>query len=257
MEMKPIRLSALSLSLRLATTCLIVVLAGGLAASVFQMMHHYENKDEQPGLTMDDIIGSFHGMNQPARLAVAIDGLMRAYIPAEEEYTALRTWLSGNRISEDYDSLELGDYAPAEIIAMNCLTCHGRDAVDGGGINQHVPLDYWDDVKKVAFPKNLDPVPLSIMATSTHTHALTMPLVGLVAALLFLATGWSKGLRHCLVMLAAVALLVDLSSWWLARFSEPFCYLIVLGGGIFGGLCGLMLLAAFIDTWFGKKPNVG
>ncbi|MHC4943577.1 MAG: hypothetical protein ACYTG7_11225 [Planctomycetota bacterium] len=251
MEPLNFRLCGLSIPLRIAVTCLIAVLAGGLAASAYQMWHHYHNKDENPELSMDDIIGSFHGINQPSRLLEAVKGDMREYIPTDEEYDALVKWLGGSRISEDYDSLELGDYSPAEIIAANCLKCHGRDSTEGGGVGKSVPLEYWDDVKRLAFPKNLDPVSVSILATSTHTHALTMPMIGLLAGLLFLATGWPRSLRHGLVMLALLALLLDIGSWWLARSSEMFCYVIVGAGGAFGGLCALMLLGAFLDLWFG------
>jgi len=65
-----IRLRALPLSLRLALTCLILVLSGGLAASAFQIFHHYHNKDEDPAFTLDDIVGSFHGMDQDRKSVV-------------------------------------------------------------------------------------------------------------------------------------------------------------------------------------------
>jgi hypothetical protein len=80
-----------------------------------------------------------------------------------------------------------------------------------------------------------------------------MPIVALVAGLLFLATGFSRRLRHGLVLLGFLALLLDLSSWWLARISAPFCWGIVIGGGLFGALTALQLLGAFCSTWFGKR----
>ena len=258
MALGEIRLHGLSNPLRIGITCLILILAGGYVASVCHMYTHYQNKDGQPGLSMDDIVGSFHGMNKPSRLWVAIQGSEREYIPTDEEYQALEKWLSGNRISEDYDSLELGDYAPAEIIALNCLKCHKRAAAEGEDEQADPPLEYWDDVKQVAFPKNLDPVPLEILATSTHTHALTMPLVALVTCLLFLGTAWPRGVRHSFVMLTFVALLLDLASWWLAREWVFFCHVLVVTGGVFGGLLALQLIGAFLDTWFGRficKPK--
>lgn len=252
MELSRIRLHRLSLPLKVAVTCLVAVLAGGLITSALHMHEHYRNKDEQPELTMDDIIGSFHGVNQPSRLLTSLQGDMRQYVPDGGEYEALMEWLTSDRISEDFDSLELGDMAPAEIMGARCLRCHAKGAKEGGGIGDRVPLEYWEDVKQVAFSKQLDPVPLSILTTSTHTHALTMPLVGLTACLLFLATSWPRGLKHFIVSLTALALLGDVGSWWLARMWAPLCYVIVAAGALFGLLCGLQLLAAFIDTWLGK-----
>ncbi len=264
MELDNIRLHRLGLCLKIAVTCLILVISGGLAASVFHMHGHYRNKDEQKALSMDDITGSFHGVNQPARMLDALHGSMGEHLSLDEErqeeneeeyreeYYALIKWLKGNRISESYDSIELGDFAPAEIIAINCLGCHSRNASDGGGIGERVPLDSWDDVKKVAFSKNLDPVPVSILVTSTHTHALTMPLIGIVASLLFLATGWPVKFKRTVVMLVFIALLADIGSWWLAREWAGFCGVIVVSGGLFGGLVGLQLFLSFLSTWFGS-----
>jgi len=251
MDFNSIRLHRLSLLLKIAVSCLILVIAGGLVASVVHMHQHYCNKDEQPELTIDDVIGSFHGLKQPARLKEAINGDMKEHVTTDEERKAMDQWLSSNRISEDYDSLDLGDFAPAEIIAINCLRCHSRDAKEGDDIGKTVPLDYWDDVKQVAFAKNLDPTPSSILITSTHTHALTMPLVGLAACLLFLCTAWPRMLRHLVVMLTFAALLLDIGSWWLARENPFFCYMILVSGAAFGGLVGLQLLCAFLDTWIG------
>jgi len=249
------RLRRLSVALRIAATCFIVILSGGYLASVQHMFDHYENKDERPGLTMDDIVGSFHGVNRKATLILALDGPMRQYVSGGE-HTALMKWLQGNRISEDYDNLDLGDDAPAEIIDRNCLRCHSRNASEGDGIGGSVPLEYWDDVKKHAFSKELDPVPLEILALSTHTHALSMALVTLMTSLLFLATGFPRRLRHNVIMVTCLALLADLASWWLARWSEPFCFVLVVAGAVFGLGLAIQLLGAFFDIWFGR-PREG
>jgi hypothetical protein len=200
---------------------------------------------------MDDIIGSFHGMNQPAQLLVAIRTTMKRYIPSEDEYEVLMKWLEGNRISEDYDSLELGDFAPAEILSRNCVRCHSPGSMEGGGIGDRISLEYWEDVKEIAFSKNLDPVPLDILVTSTHTHALTQPMIAVVSSLLFFFTAWPRRVKHTLVMLVFAALFLDLASWWLSREWQVFCYVLVVAGGCFGGIVGLQLICAFLETWFG------
>ena len=46
------------LGIRLGLTGLILVLLGGLYASALHMAHHYENRDERPGLTLDDLEGA-------------------------------------------------------------------------------------------------------------------------------------------------------------------------------------------------------
>jgi len=245
------RLRRMSLSLRIAVSCLILILGGGYVAAVNYMFLHYEKKDERPGLSMDDIAGSFHGVTRPAGLIVALEGSMRPYVN-DEEHRQLMTWLHGDRISGGYDNFDLGDSAPAEILDRNCLRCHSRSATEGEGIGAEVPLEFWDDVKRHAFSKQLDPVPLEILTVSTHTHALSMSLVALLTCCLFWATAWPCRLRHGLIVLTFVSLLVDLASWWLARWSPSFCVVLVVAGGIYGTCLGLQLVGAFFDMWFGR-----
>jgi len=245
------RLRRMGLSLRVAATILLIILGGGYAAAVQHMFDHYENKDERPGMSMDDVTGSFHGVNSEATMIVAINTTMREHL-TDGEHAALLEWLQGSRISEDYDNLDLGENAPADIIDRNCLDCHSRNAQKGDGIGARMPLEYWDDIKPLAFSKQFDPVPLEILTISTHTHALSMGMVTALTALLFLGTGWSCRWRNRIIALTFLALLADLSSWWLARWCEPFCTVLIVAGGVYGALLVVQLVGTFIDIWFGR-----
>src|SRR5262249_44383221 len=123
-------------------------------------------------------------------------------------------------------------------------------------IGATLPLEFWDDVAKVAFSKRIDPVPVEILALSTHVHALTLPLVAALAGALALATSWPRRLVRALVCLGCVGLFVDLASWWLARadlpalaaISGPFhVRLLVAGGSLFGGALALQLALVVLD----------
>ncbi|MEW6746067.1 MAG: hypothetical protein AB1486_25280 [Planctomycetota bacterium] len=246
------RLRHMSVTLRLACTCVLLVLGGGYLASVQHLINHYENKDERAGLTMDDIIGSFHGVKNEATLIRALSSHMKPHL-SEEERGALLQWLQGSRISEDYDNFDLGDKAPAEIIDRNCKRCHSRNATEGEGIGTRLPLEYWDDVKPHAFSKQIDPVPVNILTLSTHTHASSMALIALATAILFLATAWPRRLKSVIIFLTCFGLLADVGSWWLTRWEPSFAYVIVISGAVYGALLGLQWLLTFLDMWFGRR----
>jgi len=251
-----LQLRRMPFALSLAVTFLIVILGGGYLAAVVHMVHHYENKDEKEGLTLDDLECSFHGMHQEAILIGALKGSMRENV-SDEEFAVLLEWLEGDKISETYDAEVYDDEGnmmpvPADIIYDNCRRCHGRSAKEGDGINETVPLEYWDEVKQFAFSKDFDPVPLEILYATTHTHALSMAMITVVSSLLLLASGWPRRLRDFIVLLTFAALLVDLGSWWLAREWAAFCPVIAVSGGIYGGLLSIQLIAAFLDIWIGR-----
>ncbi|TAH38237.1 MAG: hypothetical protein EYC70_06335 [Planctomycetota bacterium] len=251
------RLHELSLALRLGLTALLLTLAGGYAASVRYVFDHHSRKDEQAGLSMTDLMGAYHGVRAEAPLIRAVTGAHgEQYLPVAAERETLRKWLAGAKLSEEYDSLELGDNSPAEILDRNCLSCHARNATEGDGIGERLPLDSWDSVSKVAFSKQLDPVPVGILTVSTHAHAQTIPLVTLVVCGLFVLTRWPRGLRSGIFLLGGASVLLDVAGWWLARSSAAAVWLIVLAGGAYALAFAVAALGSLLELWLPpRKPQ--
>jgi hypothetical protein len=254
------RLRRLPFSLRLALAALLLSLALGEAASLYHLYRHHEKKDEAPGLSFTDLEGSYRGVDQPSRLKLVLDAPHgRDHLPDERERAALSRWLAGRRINDEYDSVDLGELAPAEILARRCVSCHARspkDAAGARGIGATLPLEFWDDVAKAAFERRLDPVPVDVLAMSTHAHALTLPLVLLAVGALALLTRWPRRPLRWLVAAGCVGLFVDLASWWLARADVAwlaplsgrfYVALIVAGGALFAAALALELALILAD----------
>jgi hypothetical protein len=251
---------------RFALTCLLIVLGGGIAASLQHVVDHHQNRDSKPGVSIDDIMGAYHGVQVAAPLVTALERKHPASLP-DNQREFLRDWLLGKvdaatkqrpaggnpRLVEDYDSLDLGDSAPAEIISKNCLSCHSRKAPDSEAVAKKLPLDYLDDVKKIAFEKKIDPPPTQILTNSTHAHALSLGTMSVMLGMLLMATRWPRWLSGGLFMLAAVALLADISCWWIARSEQPAVYVLIVAGGVYAGSTVLTLVMLFADLWLPKR----
>lgn len=115
-------------------------------------------------------------------------------------------------------------------------------------------LDYWDDVKKVAFAVKIEPVPVKIVAMSAHAHALSMAPLTVVVGLLALATAFPRRITGGLLGFAGVALAVDLGAWWLARMDDRWVYIIAAAGGVYNAAMVLMVLVTLIELW---RPRGG
>lgn len=244
---QPSYLRPLGLTARMGLTVLVLTLLGGLAVSGIYMAMHHENRDERPGLTMNDIRGHYAGVNVPSPM---LEALKRKHPASQSEASrqVLIDWLEGDRISEDYDNLDLGDLSPAEIIDADCLRCHSRQSTDADAYPQ-LPLDYFTDVKAVAFSTDIRPVGTEVLAASTHTHAISLAVLALVSGGLLLLTGWPRRLVNPLILLTALGLAADLSGWWLARVAPGVVPMIVVGGVVFAGGVGLSLLLVMADLW--------
>lgn len=246
---------------RLAITLAVLIMLGGLGVSGLHLRGHYDNRDGTPGLTLDDIRGAYHGVQTTAALITVLrEGHAGAAADADladGDREILLTWLEGdrNRISGDFDNLDLGDAAPAEVLAVNCLQCHARNASAGGGIGDVVPLEYWDDVEKVAFGKDVQPTNEAVMIASLHTHALSMGMILICTILLAMGTRWRRGLTGLILCVAAFGLAMDLVSWPLARGNDLFVFTIVGGGMLFAMGTGLSLLSVVVDLWLPRTRN--
>lgn len=240
------RLRDLALGAKLGLACLVLVILGGLYASGMHVVWHYENRDERPGLSMDDFTGAYHGVQRLSPLVTALERNHPEDLPAAQRDTLL-AWLRSDRVSDDYDSLDLGDNAPAEIIAGHCLRCHSRQAQEGGDIGREIPLEFWGDIQAVAFSRQIQPTPVKVLAASTHAHALSLGTMAIVIAGLALMTSWPRPLVNLGVLLMGAGLLADMGAWWLARSTPAFVVLIVIAGGVFNGTSALLLVGVLLD----------
>jgi hypothetical protein len=157
-------------------------------------------------------------------------------------------------VSEQYDDLDLGAAAPAEVLADGCLDCHGRESAlaDGGGL----ALETWDDVKSVAFARSLEATPREILVVSTHTHALALSTLTLALSALVLATRARSWIKGSLVGAAGIALFVDLACWWLAREQAVFVVLLAAAGAVYAGATVLGALLVLADLWLPARTEL-
>lgn len=240
------KLRELPLGARLGIACLVLTILGGFAASAAQVFFHHRKKDDNPKLSIDDIKGAYHGVDITSPLLTSLKRGHPENLP-EADRAALLTWLQGDRVGQDFDSLDLGDAAPGEIIARSCVSCHSRQSTDA--VAKKAPLEYWDDVAKVAFSKSLSPVPEEILVVSTHTHALTLAPLSVVIAGLMILTRLPRRLVSLAIFLSGAGLFLDLGAWWVSRFEPAAVYLVVGSGGVYMAVTVLMLLAVLADLF--------
>jgi len=256
-----LRLRNLHVFARLGLTGLVLALALGLFASMVHLVNHYDGRDGVPGLTLDDIRAAYHGLDQPAALVVSLEAGHPEELDADDRAALLR-WLASDRISDDFDSLDLGDDAPAEIIARSCLACHARNANPPASQEaaKKIPLEYWDDVRRYAFARNVPATPREIILVSMHAHAPAMGTMSIAVALLAFASIFPRWLTGGLVGVMGVSLIADLSSWLLARDNEGFVYVIVGAGAAYTVSTSLLLVLVLLELWrprFASGEGVG
>ncbi len=249
------RLSSLGFFSKVGLIFLVLTLLTGYIVSGIFLNMEYENRDERSGLTMTDIVGAYHGVTSPSPLLESLKNNHPDTL-SDEKRAALISWLEGDRIGEDYDNFDLGDMAPAEIIAENCLNCHTRGATEGDGIGDKVPLGYFSDIQSIAISREINPKNERIIALSMHVHAPSLSMVLIVLTLMGAMTRWPGLVVGGIASLAGIGLFFDITGQWLARSAAIWAYAIVVGGFLSSagvGLLGLLVIGEMLLP--GKKTQ--
>ena len=247
------KLRDMHLLFRLAIALGVVTLLGGYLVSGLHLMNHYENRDDRPGLTLDDIRGAYVGVSKPSPLIASLEAGHPESLAAPDRATLLG-WLASSDVSLMYDDLDLGDEAPAEIIAANCISCHARGA-SGDDAYPKLPLEYWDDISPIIASVNVQPNDREIIAASIHAHAPSMAIILIVLVLAAAMTRMSGLLTGAISALSSLGLLADMAGQWFAASFEPLVYAIVGGGFVYSAGVGLLGLIVFIDCVLPGRPR--
>ena len=253
------RLKQLGFFWRLGLSALILVFFIGFSASAAHMWFKYENRDERPGLTLDDVKAQYAGLEAPSPLLTSLKSGHPETLKQPDRDSLIK-WLTGDKVAENYDSIDLGT-SPSEIINASCLNCHGRKATTTDPKAKAISLDYWDDVKKIAVSRKINAAPINIKANSTHAHAPSMATMSVAIGILALCTRWWRWLNGLIFALIGIGLLTDISSWWLSEYSDRWALAIVVGGMVYNVGTVLQLLMILADLWLpggkgeGYKPN--
>lgn len=248
------RLRNLPVGTKLGILCALVVLFGGYeVAAIKHLIEHHSPRDGVEGFSIDDVEGVYHGLNNPPRMLTILE---QNHAPdmADDDRTILLDWLRSTNIPANYDNLDFAAFTPDEIIAANCLDCHGRTTAADQG--EGIALTTWSEIQRFSFPVVVNPADEAIMLASMHAHAPVMAVITIVVALLACMSGWAPGwLRGSLILLAGAALLVDLASWFPARSNQSFSYAIMYGGIIHSAAMGLLMAIVAIELLLPRRRS--
>ncbi len=153
------------------------------------------------------------------------------------------------------------------IIEARCVVCHGKGQPQSG-----FPLETYEQIDKylgvpptVPFPpgggwvKVEEPISLEKLTQSTHAHLLSFAVLFSLTGLVFAFTSYPTIVRCLISPLVLLAIVTDVSFWWIARLSEGYGVYFSMGVMGTGGVAGLGLTAQIVlGVWnmYGPKGKV-
>ncbi len=278
-------LSSLPLSAKLLLTAFLMLIGVGYLAAICNLYHQHSLADGVEGMSFNDLRAVFHGLTVEetsdadaadlSRMAemIAVGGKMRKHINegGEGAIRALDAWLKRGALESEFATPALvhkGDRSARDLIDRYCLQCHNADdgeKADAPYGPDMFTIDYAM-VYKFAAPgtaeehahesnddtpgmRTIGPNGVPHLFLITHIHMLSIPVFTLIVSGLFLLTNVNPTLRGVIAPIPMLTLVFDFASWWLARESELFLYIIAAAGAIYGCFLAVQLFTVLGSLW--------
>ncbi|MFO0822876.1 MAG: hypothetical protein U0792_07115 [Gemmataceae bacterium] len=153
------------------------------------------------------------------------------------------------------------------IIDARCVNCHGK-----GEAQEGFPLETYSQIEKyLSVPETApfksggdwvrveEPMSLEKLTQSTHAHLLSFSVLFSLTGLVFAFTSYPTVVRCIISPLVLVAIVTDVTFWWLARLSEGYGVYFAMGVIGTGGIAGTGLVAQItLGLWnmYGPRGKV-
>lgn len=136
------------------------------------------------------------------------------------------------------------------IIEEDCQKCHSRNSTMSKAITS-MPFSSHEDLTEYVEGG----YSWKYMAQTAHTHLFGMANFLALVTLAFAFTSYIGSIKTLLIGLSWLGLWVDISSWWLAKYSDVFAYVIAGSGTVVIGSVVAMSGLSLLNMWF-KLPAV-
>jgi hypothetical protein len=233
--------SELPPSVRILYTCVLCIIGLGYLFAFIYLFHTYSGRDGKPGLSYDDLVIAYTGSGKGSKLESALRGPMSTMLPADEA-SALITWVQQGADRPTFETFV------GPLLEKRCASCHD-------GSNPHLSrLVGYDNVLKTTDQDKGTDIFTLVRVSHIHLFGIVMFLfvVGTIFGHAYVRPLWVK-----YVAMAApfVALLIDVSSWYLVKLYHPFAWLTMAAGAMLGLSFAFMWVVSMYQMWIGKTPQ--
>ncbi|WP_044413748.1 hypothetical protein [Thiomicrospira microaerophila] len=230
----PLNLTCLSMPIKSLFTGFILVVGLGLMMAGAQILFSHGMADGKPGLSIDDIVYSYHGNRTGSTLEAKLHGSMKDMAPNEQKRVLIK-WARDGAPQEQW--------APTiqPITQQYCVACHSTMP----GLADFNKLSEMQRIAEVDTGKAL-----STLTRLSHIHlfgiAFIFFFVGLIFSLSVGSKPWVKGL---IIFIPFAFLIIDIAAWWLTKVSPSFAWFVMIGGIGYSVAAAIMLFTSLYQMW--------
>jgi hypothetical protein len=236
-------LHTLNLPLKALFTGYLLAIGLGLLAAGMQIMLTHGMADGKFGLSVDDIIYSYHGNHDgpnASRLESKLFGSMKDNAPPEVRLALLK-WADAGAPASEWES----NIKPK--VEEYCGPCHA---------NTPGLANITDKAVMDQMTKRDEGQTFTTLTRVSHIHLFGISFIFFMVGWIFsYATGFNIWLKSFLIITPFAFLIMDVASWWLTKLDPNFAWLVIIGGFGYSLASTVMIFSSLYQMWFMKDPR--
>jgi len=231
-SMQPRRFYDCTLNEKLLYTAFLVIVGIAYLMALSYLYTEFQDIDGKSGLSVEDIAENYYGNRSGSRLESALRGSMASYIDTDQRSLVI-LWLQTGASEQDYDN------AVESIIQQKCVMCHNE--------NTNLSLSTYQNLKQLT---NIDTgVSLHSLMKVSHIHLFGIALVALGIGLIFRFALLPSWLQISLTLTPFLAVIADISAWFLTKWDPVYAYTVVIAGGLLGITWAMQIVISLYQIW--------
>lgn len=233
-ETSRLNLTGLSISVKSLFTGYILVVGVGLLMAGLQILLSHGMADGKPGLSVDDIVYSYHGNRTGSTLEAKLHGSMKDMAPNEQKLVLIK-WARDGAPEEQWEPII------KPITQQYCVACHSTMP----GLADFTKLTELQRIAEVDTGKAL-----STLTRLSHIHLFGISFIFFFVGLIFsLAIGFKPWVKALIIFTPFAFLIVDIAAWWLTKLIPGFAWFVMIGGIGYSIAAAIMLFTSLYQMW--------
>jgi hypothetical protein len=230
------RFKDLSVSERILNTVFLLTIGMGYLMALANMYYTHQGLDGKAGLSIEDVVISYHGSNNQTRLGTAINGIMESNLKYKSDKDIILQWIEHGADEPEYNE------KIAPILNRDCILCHTPS------INASLPdLTHYSTVSEVAHAGGAT---IPTLVRVSHIHLFGIAFILFFIGKMFLLCDLNVYVKRIAVVIPFAAMLLDILSWFITKSTPSFAYVVVYSGALMGLSMGFQILLSIYQMWF-------
>lgn len=235
------RFRDISVSERILNTVFLLTIGLGYLMALANMYYTHQGFDGKAGLSLDDVVISYHGSSTQTRLGTAINGIMEPNLKFKSDKDVILQWLQEGANEPGYDE------KIAPILNRDCIVCHTPS------VNASLPdLTHYAGVSEVAHAGGAT---IPTLVRVSHIHLFGIAFILFFIGKIFLLCDINVYVKRVAVVIPFAAMLLDVLSWFITKEISAFAYVVIFSGALMGLSMGLQILLSIYQMWFFSKND--